>query len=308
MELEHPDGILYFSDWVFMHYRLYQLNLAFTIIAANGAGPSEAFISSKNNFVKNAAANLNLIEKSYLNRHFLFAFPAIDNEEWKSTISFTSSQINGNNTFSEDIITFLETELREKVAKIGKLPNNISNVYIGNMNYGVRLWKNLLGQQIPRILSFFNYQTSNLLGLKLACSIVMETVSAIYFKYKAIEPSRARNTNYIYDLRFILDTTIHHLKIVFGLTVLQLSLKDSKERKTWNTLMIFLVGTLNYLWWIVKSMKSQLAILEASPHELGEFLQECIDGNIPLSVYSEEKETSIKKEFEQVRSLKISTE
>lgn len=187
----------------------------------------------------------------------------------------------------------LEVELREKVSKLGKFPSQIQNPYLKNVNYGLRMWKSLLQQQIDDLTTFFNYKSYNFYSLKIICSIVIETISAIYLKYKAIEPSRTRNIQYISDLKFFLDNSLRYMKIIFGLTIMRLDKEDPQERKIWNSLILFLVGSLNSLWWTIKCTKCHIALLEAGHSSLMSFLQDCIQGEIVLPVHNDEEYNQI---------------
>jgi len=155
------------------------------------------------------------------------------------------------------------------------------------------MWKSLLQQHIEDLASFFNYKSFNFYNLKIISTLVIETVSAIYLKYKAIEPSRSRNPQYISDLKYFLDNSLRYMKILLGLTIMRLDFEDPQERRIWNSVILFLVGTLNSLWWTIKCTKCHIVLLEASYNGLARFLEDCISGEIVLPVHSDEEYNQI---------------
>ena len=288
--MDHPDGILYFCDWVFLNYRINQIiNAANVLGLEEEAFSTESLSSFKRHFDQTSTFYLNYFEKKYFNKFSLLVFPAIDNEEWTSFRPFVSSEFKGKLLLKLFHNTLLELPLREKVSKLGKLPSQIQSSYLKNINYGLRMWKSLLQQQIDDLTSFFNYKSYNFYSLKIICSLIIETTSAIYLKYKAVEPSRIRNPQYINDLKFFLDNSLRYMKIILGLTIMRIDYEDPHDRKIWNSLILFLVGTLNSLWWTIKCTKCHLALLEANHSNLASFLQDCINGEINLPIHSDEE-------------------
>jgi len=94
--MDHPDGILYFCDWVFINYRIDQIiNVGHILGLEEQAFSKESLSSLRKSFDQISTFNLNYLEKKYLNKFFLLSFPAIDSEEWTSFRPFASSEIKG---------------------------------------------------------------------------------------------------------------------------------------------------------------------------------------------------------------------
>lgn len=149
------------------------------------------------------------------------------------------------------------------------------------------MWKLLLKRNIGELTSYFGYPKTNLYGIKAICTLVTETVSAIYLKYKAIEPSRTRNPQYVNDLKFFVDCAEQQMRIIFGMVLIRLSHESPDDRKTMTSLKYFLTGSLNSLWWNIKSAKCFLALLDVRPEILADFLKECNNDQVPLAIYPE---------------------
>jgi len=147
------------------------------------------------------------------------------------------------------------------------------------------MWKILLKNHISELTTYFSYPETNLFGIKTICTLITETVSSIYLKYKAIEPSRMRNPQYINDLKFFVDCAEQHMKIIFGMFLLRLSHESADDRKVMSSLKYFLTGSLNSLWWNIKSAKCFVALLDVRPETLANFLKECNTDQHPIATY-----------------------
>ena len=187
-----------------------------------------------------------------------------------------------------------EDLMREKINNLGAVPVGPNTNYIKNVNYGVRMWKTNLKSHIDELSFYLDSESNdlNLCRLRLIVNLVLETTTAIYFKYKAIEPSRMRNPQYLNDLRYTFDNSLFYMKVVFGMMLIQLSREESNQRQVFNSEKLFLVGSLDSLWWNIKSIKSQIALMDANYHVLASFLQDCVSSKTDL-VLPDEKVYSL---------------
>jgi hypothetical protein len=187
------------------------------------------------------------------------------------------------------------------VAKVGKAPADTRSPYIKNVNYGLRMWKIMLQSRLDEIQTFWDLSSVNIYAIKIISSLLTESISGIFMIYKATKPSRIRNPQYLNDLKFLLDVGFQYLKIILGITLVQINKEGEQNKKILNNVKFFLTGTINTLWLLVKSIRSQVILLEANPQTLAAFLKDCATNEIHLPSSSQDYIETITQTSEQLK-------
>ena len=75
------------------------------------------------------------------------------------------------------------------------------------------------------------------------------------------------------------------MKLFFGMFLIRLSHESPDDRKAMTSLKYFLTGSLNTIWWNIKSAKCFLALLDVRPEILANFIKECNNDQLPVAAY-----------------------
>ena len=160
----------------------------------------------------------------------------------------------------------------------------------------------MLQNRFDEIQTFWDLTSViNIYAMKIISSLLIESISGIYMTYKATKPSRIRNPQYLGDLKFLLDTASQYLKIMLGITLIHITKEEEHNKKILNNIKFFLTGTINTLWLLVKSIRSQVILLEANPQTLAAFLKDCTDNEITLPSSSQDYLETIATISEQLK-------
>ena len=187
-------------------------------------------------------------------------------------------------------------ELLRKVIQtqdVTKLLND-KLIFTKNINYNIRLWKKQLSNIFHQLNeNKFLCNPKNPLRIKIICHILNSSVQSVYLKYIFIQPSRAKNPQYIQDLRFIIDIITHYEKGLLGIMIQYFQdQKTKKERdyieKILNLEVTEILSVLHNFWWIKKTLDSQKIIIESSTELIQQFIIDCTNKDIILSETSEE--------------------
>lgn len=187
------------------------------------------------------------------------------------------------------------------MAKVGKAPADTRSLYIKNVNYGLRMWKIMLQSRLDEVQTFWDLSSVNIYAVKIISSLLTESISGIFMTYKATKPSRIRNPQYLNDLKFLLDVAFQYLKIILGITLVQINKEGEQNKKILNNVKFFLTGTINTLWLLVKSIRSQVILLETNPQTLAAFLKDCANNEINLPSSSQDYIETITQISEQLK-------
>ncbi len=185
--------------------------------------------------------------------------------------------------------------------KLQRLSVSTNDEYIRNINYGLRMWKSNLQKIIEELKFFFGEDLDNIVHIRILCHVITETISCIFIRYKSIHPSRIRNPQYLNDMRFFLDNVFHYSRIVYGITLLQYDLTEHSSSNPGTPTKFYLDGVAFFLWKIVKSLRSHIALMELDYNVVATFLKDCLDQTIKLPNYSNEDQESILETVEYIK-------